>query len=248
MPTCQVFTDVEISSFRKGGKVLRSCLDHMATLVRPGVQTIDLDRIAEEFIRDHGGVPAFKGFHGFPGTLCTSINEQCVHGMPSERALKEGDIISIDCGVIWDELYTDACITVGVGEISEKAAKLLETTKGALKEALKVLRAGVHTGDISSVIEQTALQGGAVPLSSLTGHGLGRTLHQYPDIPNSGEKGTGPKLPAGTVVAIEPILSLGSRQVSSNADGWTLEVKDCALSAHFEHTVLITDKGHEVIA
>ncbi len=249
MNQCQIFSPAEVASFRRGGSILRGCLEAVSLAVRPGVTTASLDAIAEEYIRSHQGAePAFKGFQGFPGTLCTSVNEECVHGIPGERELKDGDILSIDCGVRYDGLYTDACITVPVGTINADAKKILTVTAEALEQVLPILQAGVRVGDISSSIQQYAETNGCKALRALTGHGLGETLHQFPDIPNVGEAGKGPKLPANTVIAIEPILSLGSDQVIDADDGWTLAVKDGALSAHFEHTILITDDGHEVIA
>ena len=248
MPTIQVFTDDEIASFRKGGAILRDCLAMLPAHVKAGVTTKHLDEIAETFIRDHGGIPAFKGFHGFPGTLCTSVNEECVHGIPSQRMLEDGDIVSLDCGVIFDELYTDACITVPVGNISKQAHELLNVTKNALDEAMVFLKAGVKVGDLSALIQKIVEHAGFHPVKSLTGHGLGRTLHQYPDIHNRGKAGTGPTFPANTVVAVEPIVSISADDVRMSGDGWTLVTTDHSLAAHFEHTVLILEGGCEVLA
>lgn len=248
VPHIQTFTKGEIESFRKAGKILRDCLKMLPSHVTPGITTLQLDAIAEQFIRDAGGKPAFKGYSGFPSTLCTSINEECVHGMPSKRKIEEGDILSLDCGVIIDGLYTDACVTVPVGRIDADAAHLLDVTKKALDAAVNVIKAGIRVGDISNVIERTARAGGCVPVKSLTGHGLGRDLHMFPDIRNNGEAGTGPVLPAGTVIAVEPILSLGSDEVRQSSDGWTLIIDDGALSAHFEHTILVTENGCDVLA
>lgn len=233
---------------RKAGQILRACLDMVSQHVRPGETTGELDRLAEQFIRDSGGLPAFKGYQNYPATLCTSVNDECVHGIPGKRELKDGDIVSLDCGVIVDELYTDACITVGVGAISKEAENLLNVTQFALQEVLTIIRAGVRVGDISATIQALVEKGGCSAVRSLTGHGLGYSLHQFPDIPNIGKKGTGPMLPANTVVAIEPIVSLGSAEVKDGGDGWTLVISDGALSAHFEHTILITQNGCEVLA
>ena len=210
MSHCQVFTDDEIASFKKGGAILRACLEMLRPLVQAGVTTLSLDQVAETFIRDHGGLPAFKGYHGFPATLCTSVNEECVHGIPGLRALAEGDIISLDCGVLMDDLYTDACITVGVGAISTTAQKLLNVTERALEQAVSIVKKGIRVGDISAIIQKTVEAGGCVPVRSLTGHGLSRTLHAYP--------------------------------------GWTLVTEDHSLAAHFEHTVLVTEEGCEILA
>jgi len=245
----QIFTNEEIESYRKNGKILRGCLEYAASLVEPGVTTAFLDKKAETFIRSHdGAVPAFKGYRGYPATLCTSVNEQCVHGMPGKYKLKEGDIISVDCGVLYKGHYTDACITVPVGVISEDAQSLLDITELALKNALAALKAGAHVGDLSHAVESTIRPKGFAPIRILTGHGVGATLHQFPDIPNWGESGSGPEFPANTIIAVEPIISMGSDEVNEAKDGWTLSTKDGALAAHFEHTVLVTEKGHEILA
>lgn len=248
MPQCQIYTADEIASLRRGGKILHGCLKHVAALVRPGMTTGNLDRAAEAFIRDHGGEPAFKGYKGFPATLCTSVNEECVHGIPGKRALQEGDIISLDCGVLFDAFYTDACVTVPVGRISREAQNLLRTAEEALAAALLVVRGGVRVGDISATIQRVAEEGGCHPVRSLTGHGVGRALHAFPDVPNLGKAGTGPVLPVGTVIAIEPILSLGNPEVRCQEDGWTLVIVGGALSTHTEHTVLVTEGGCDVLS
>lgn len=249
MPKCQTFNDEQINSFRIAGEVLRGCLDLMQERVDIGVTTKQLDKWAEEFIRSHDGcTPAFKGYHNYPATLCTSVNEECVHGIPSDRILNEGDIVSTDCGVLLNGLYTDACVTIPVGPISDQAQHLLKVTKGALDGVVHLVQAGVKTGDLSHYIQQYAETNNLSAVRSLTGHGLGETLHQYPDIPNVGTKGTGAKLPAGTVVAIEPIFSCGSDRVIEAPDSWTMIATDHALTAHFEHTILVTEDGCEVLA
>jgi methionyl aminopeptidase len=217
-------------------------------MVRPGISTLELDRIAEEFIRSHDDAePAFKGYQGFPGTLCTSVNAECVHGIPGPRVLAEGDILSIDCGVRYRGLITDACITVPVGRISSQARHLLDVTQGALEHVLSVVRAGVKVGDISSTIQAYAEEHKCTPVISLTGHGVGRNIHDFPDIPNAGTRGTGPTLPAGAVIAIEPILCLGNGHILQHDDGWTLSTADGSLSAHFEHTLLVETDGCAVL-
>lgn len=245
--TFQIFTGKQIVSLRKGGRILHGCLKEVASRVRPGVTTQELDRVAETFIRDRGAIPGFKGYRGYPAALCTSINDVCVHGIPTSTPLQEGDIVALDCGLLYEGLYTDACLTVPVGNVTEKAQELLRATEEALAEGMKVVRKGAHIGDISSVIHQTLLQHGCDAVRALTGHGLGSTLHQFPDIPNFGEAGTGPVLPAYTIIAIEPISTAGSTDVKQDADGWTLRTMDGALSAHFEHTVLVTPEGCEVL-
>jgi methionyl aminopeptidase len=227
---------------------LHDCLRHVATFVKPGVTTKELDAIAEEFIVSRGGKPSFKGYHGFPATLCISINEQCVHGIPGSRTLKEGDIVSLDGGVTFDDLITDSAITVPVGSISPEARNLLDATEAALKKAVSILKAGIHTGDLSAIIQKTVEAAGFRCTPALTGHGVGRGLHLYPDIPNVGKAGSGAKLPAGAVIAVEPIVSAGSDQIVEESDGWTIRTKDRALSAHFEHTLLVTDGGCDIVA
>jgi len=248
MTQCQIFTNDQVASLRRGGKILRSCLDLVETLVAPGVTTAELDRRAEEFIRSQGGIPGFKGYNSFPATLCTSINEQCVHGIPSDRILQEGEIVSVDCGVIYDELYTDACMTFAVGAISSEAKKLMDVTQQALNNVVALVKEGVRVGEISATVQKTAEDEGFHPVRALTGHGLGTTLHQFPDIPNIGKKGTGARLPANTLIAVEPIISAGSDAVVEAADSWTLSTKDGALCAHFEHTLLVLPERCEVLA
>lgn len=248
MSSCQVYTEEEVALIRKGGAVLRQCLDMIEKEVCIGITTAELDAKAEEFIRSNGGEPGFKGYQGFPATLCTSVNEECVHGIPSERVLKEGDIISIDCGVIFEGLYTDACITVPVGKISKDASHLLDVTKGALAAVIGIAKAGVRVGDLSATIQKYAEDRGCVPVQSLTGHGVGRNLHEFPDIPNIGTMGTGAMIPAGCVIALEPIFTLHDSHVVQRSDGWTLSVRDNGISAHFEHTIVLLDETCEILA
>jgi len=245
----QIFNEAECQSLRRGGAILRACLEELPKHVRPGIKTKELDAIAEEFIRSHDGAsPAFKGYHGFTGTLCTSVNEECVHAIPGERVLKEGDIVGLDCGVIFGGLYTDACVTVGVGRIPDETQRFLDVTKDALEKAVSLVAPQLRVGDISSVIQKTVEAGGFACVRALTGHGLGSTLHQFPDVPNVGKAGTGPALPAYTIIAIEPITSMGSDSIVDKDDGWTICTADGSLSAHFEHTVLVLDDGHEILA
>lgn len=248
--TFQIFSPAQKDSLRHGGEILRECLKHVAGLVKPGISTLELDIAAEEFILERGGVPAFKGYHGFPGTLCTSVNDQVVHGIPSAGPLlKSGDIISLDGGVIFDGLYTDSCVTVGVGQVDPKTQAFLDYVSATLEHVIaEVVRAGAKVGDISSFIEKSLRRGGFGAVRSLTGHGLGDTLHQFPDVPNVGKAGTGPVLPVGTMIAIEPIATVGSPEVYTAADNWTVLTKDKSLACHFEHSVLITEEGCEIVA
>ena len=249
MSQCQVFTPAEIALFRKSGAILHEFLEFIATKAAAGVTTIELDRLAEEYIRSKGGIPAFKGYKGYEHTLCTSVNEEVVHGIPSKRILVEGDIVSLDCGVAFEGIITDACVSVGVGPISKEAAHLLDVTQRALDAGVAAARGGGRVGDISSAVQKVVERGEFTCVSALTGHGLGYTVHQFPDVPNIGKAGTGPTLPVGTAIAIEPIVTAGkSDEIIQGSDGWTLSMKDGALSAHFEHTVVITERGCEVVA
>lgn len=249
MSSFQIFTAEEIANLRKGGKILRDCLLETAKHVKPGVTTGHLDSIAEAFIRSHeGATPAFKGYHGFPATLCTSVNEECVHGIPGPRTLNDGDIVSLDCGVILGGLYTDACLTVPVGTISADVQTFLRVSEEALENVCRIVAPGVKVGDISFAIQSYVEEHGYSCVNGLTGHGLGTTLHQFPDVPNVGKRGTGPKLPPNTIIAIEPITAVGRPEIREEADGWTITTKDRSLSAHFEHTVLVTEAGYEILA
>jgi len=249
MSQFQIFTEEEIERLRTGGAILRGCLGHVAKTVQPGMKTITLDHVAEEFIRSHGAEPAFKGYHNYPATLCTSVNDQCVHGVPGERILHAGDIVSLDCGVLFGGLYTDACITVPVGTVSKEVQQFITVTERALTKACAIIREGAHVGDISAVIQKEVEgEAGYHCVRALTGHGLGSALHQFPDIPNVGEAGSGPVLPTYTIVAIEPITAMGEGGIREGEDGWTIATQDGSLSAHFEHTVLVLPEGHEILA
>jgi len=244
----QIFTEKEIAALREGGKILRECLQRVAGMVRPGVKTVTLDQEAQRFILSHSGaLPGFKGYHGYPATLCTSVNDECVHGIPSERILKEGDIVSLDCGVLYHNLYTDACVTVAVGNVAPQARSLMEKTSQALASAISAARAGAKVGDLSAVIEEMAKSGGFTPVRFLTGHGLGSNLHQFPDIPNSGKAGTGPILPVSTIIAVEPIICAGNGAISEKDDGWTIVTDDGSIWATEEHTLLILPTGCEIL-
>lgn len=247
---CQIFTQAEMDSLRKGGEILKDCLKIVSASAVPGVTTKMLDRMAEAYITSKGGRPAFLGYHGFTGTLCISVNEEVVHGIPrDDKMLKEGDVVSLDGGVIYDDLYTDACVTVGVGRIAPNVRNFLTHVSQTLEDVVAtVVKAGVQVGDISSFIEQHLKKGGYAAVRTLTGHGLGTTLHQFPDVPNVGKAGTGPVLPVGTMIAIEPIAVMGSPDVFTDTDEWTVITKDRSMACHFEHSVIITETGCEVVA
>lgn len=246
---CQIFTQAEMQSLRRGGAILRDCLHAVSALVKPGISTLALDQAAEQFIRSRGGRPAFKGYFGFSGTLCTSVNDEVVHGIPcADNVLRSGDIISLDCGVAYDDLHTDACVSVAVGAVPRNVRMFLSHVNGTLSCVIAdVVKAGIHVGDISSFIETRLQRAGYQAVRTLTGHGLGASLHQFPDVPNVGKAGTGPILPVGTMIAIEPIAVMGSADVYTADDRWTVRTVDHSLACHFEHSVLITQNGCEVI-
>lgn len=214
---------------------------------QPGVKTVDLDRFAEAYIRERGALPAFKGYRGYPFTLCTSVNEQVVHGLPSERGLQEGDILSLDLGAIVEGYYGDAAITVAVGDISPEAHRLLQTTREALHCGIAQAVPGHHLTDISHAIQRHVETQGFSVVRIFVGHGIGRALHEEPQIPNFGPPGRGPVLKSGMVLAIEPMVNAGSHEVAILEDRWTAVSQDRLLSAHFEHTVAITEKGPEIL-
>ncbi|MBN2095817.1 type I methionyl aminopeptidase [Candidatus Peregrinibacteria bacterium] len=242
-------TPAQIRAMREGGRILREALLVAEKAVCPGITTYDLDKIVEKtIVRHKGAQPGFKGYRGFPATLCTSVNEEVVHGIPShDRILKEGDIVGIDCGVYYKGLYTDACITVMVGRVRPEVSHFVKTTKKALKNAIKKVRPGGYVGDISAAIQKTLEDQNYSPVIECTGHGVGENLHEPPEILNVGQKGTGPLIKPGMVFAIEPISAMGDGAVITAEDGWTVVTADKSLSAHFEHTVLVTKKDCEVL-
>ena len=237
----------EIELMRSANRIVSTVLRTLRSKVQPGVRTIELDRLAESIIRDQGGKPAFKGYRGFPANICTSINDEVVHGIPSERTLDEGDIVSIDVGVEHLGYCGDAAITVGVGKISADAARLIAVTEKALEEGIRAARAGNHISDISIAIQRTAESEGFSVVRIFVGHGIGVAIHEEPEVPNFGRSGTGPLLTSGMALAIEPMINCGSHEVEVLDDGWTAVTKDRKLSAHFEHTIVITDSKAEVL-
>ncbi len=245
----QLLKPKQIASLRTGGAILQDCLKHVAAHVKPGITTMELDRIAEDFIRKAGGKPAFKGYHGFPGSLCTSVNDVVVHGIPGPLVVKEGDIVSLDGGVVYDKLYTDACVTVAAGHIDAHKQTFLDVVSAALEDVIKqVVKPGARVGDISSFVQRRIEAAGYTVVSQLTGHGLGSSLHQFPDVPNWGTAGEGPVLPKNTLIAIEPIACLGSPHIITDDDQWTIRTADGSWACHFEHSVLLTEEGCEIIA
>lgn len=242
----------EIKIMKAGGKILAKTLREVAKIAQEGVTLDELDRLAEKTIREAGATPAFLGYQptganeAYPASICASVNEVVVHGVPSQRTLRQGDIVKIDCGVLHKGYYTDSAITVPIGEISPEVKKLLEATKKALELAINECRIGKTIGDIGYVIVDQARKHDLKPLKGLTGHGIGKELHQEPTIYNEGEKGTGLSLQEGMVLAIEPMFSVGSDEIRQLADE-SYATKDDSLSSHFEHTVAITRLGPEVL-
>lgn len=240
-------TRKELERMREAGRVVGQTLALMARLVQPGVKTIHLDREAEKFIRSKGATPTFKGYRGFPASLCVSINEQVVHGIPSQRRLKEGDIVSIDCGATLNGYIGDSAVTLPVGRCKPEIIALLQTTREALHAAIEAARIGHRLGDISQAVQSVAEPAGYGIVREYCGHGVGRQLHEAPQIPNVGIPGTGPKVTAGWSIAIEPMLNLGKSRVKELADGWTVVTQDGQPSAHFEHTVGVTPDGPVIL-
>jgi len=239
----------EIELLRESNLLVSKTLAEVGRHVRPGISTGELDRIAEEFIRDHKAVPGFKGFHGFPATLCTSVNEQVVHGIPSDKAiLKEGDILSVDCGVIREGYYGDTAFSFPVGEVSEESASLLRVTRESLMNGIEQAVDGNRIGDIGYAVQQHAESYGYSVVRELVGHGLGKKMHEEPEVPNYGRRGTGVKLKKGMVICIEPMINMGKRQITQGADGWTISTADGKPSAHFELAVAIDTGKADVLS
>ena len=237
----------ELQSMRQAGQVVAAALEAVLAAIQPGMKAKDLDIIAEREIRSLGAVPSFKGYRGFPATICFSFNEEIVHGIPGNRIVREGDIVSIDCGAIVDDHHGDSAVTVAVGSVPPEVELLMETTRLSLEEGIKAAIAGNRIGDISAAIQRFAEPGGYGIVREYVGHGIGRALHEEPSVPNFGEGGRGPLLRPGMVIAIEPMLNMGGWQTRVLEDDWTVVTADGSLSAHFEHTVAITEQGPEVL-
>jgi methionyl aminopeptidase len=238
----------EIEIMREAGRVSARALRLVGEAVAAGVSTLELDEIAEDAIRADGGAPAFKGYHGFPKTLCTSINCQVVHGIPSESIkLREGDILSVDVGAVVDGYYGDTARTFAVGSVSDEASRLLAATQASLEAGIEQARAGHHLFDISAAVQAVSEEAGFSVVREYVGHGIGRSMHEDPNVPNYGPAGKGPRLEVGMVLAIEPMVNVGGAAVDALPDGWTVVTRDGRLSAHFEHTVAITAEGPVVL-
>jgi len=237
----------EIAAMRRAGMVVASILKILSKEIRSGMTTSQLDDIALRELTRYGAIPSFKGYRGFPATVCVSINEEIVHGIPGERVIQEGDIVSLDFGAIVDGFHGDAALTVGVGSISPQAKQLLQITKSCLEVGISVARAGAHLGDISAAIQHCAESRGFSVVREYTGHGIGREMHEEPQIPNFGPPGQGPVLHKGMALAIEPMVNIGGWQTKVKDDHWTVVTADGNLSAHFEKTIAITDGEAEVL-
>jgi methionyl aminopeptidase len=237
----------EIALMRKSGRIVATVLDILSRRVKPGMKTKELDSIAAEAVEKLGAKPSFKGYRGFPANLCVSVNDEVVHGIPGERILREGDIVSLDFGAIYKGFHGDGAITVGVGEIDSKARALVETTKGALAAGIAAACAGARLGDISAAIQGYAEGRGFSVVREYTGHGIGREMHEEPQIANFGAAGTGPVLEKGMTIALEPMLNAGDWRTQLGGDRWTVLTADGSLSAHFEHTIAISGEEAEVL-
>ncbi len=241
-------TEEEIELIRESSLLVAKTHAEVAKLIVPGVTTIELDRIAEEFIRDHGGVPAFKGYSGFPNTLCVSPNEQVVHGIPNSDPLQSGTILSLDCGVKKNGFFGDSAFTYEVGKVHEEVRNLLNVTRDALYKGIEQAVSGNRIGDIGYAVQLHAERNGYSVVRELVGHGVGKELHESPEVPNYGKRGRGVMLQDGLVIAIEPMINMGSKQIIQLQDGWTIKTADMKPSAHFEHTVVVRKGKAEILS
>lgn len=240
-------SDYEIELLRHAGHIVYLTHQYLKDYVKPGITTKELDKLAEDFIRSHDATPSFKNYNGFPASICTSINDEVVHGIPSNRKLKNGDIISIDIGACYKGYHGDSAWSYAVGSITDKKKYLLFHTEQALYEGLKEIKPGARIGDISNAVETYANKHRLGVVRELVGHGVGSHLHEEPDVPNFGKRGTGPILKEGMVIAVEPMLNLGTREVFMLDDDWTIITGDNKPSAHFEHTVVVTKDGYKIL-
>lgn len=237
----------EIERLARVNALVAEVLADLKAMIAPGVSTAEVDAVAERRLREAGAVPAFKGYHGYPATICASVNDQVVHGIPSARPLAEGDIVSVDLGARLDGFYGDSAVTVPVGQVSREAARLLEVTRASLYEALAAVKPGGRLSDIGAAVQRRVEAEGFSVVREFVGHGIGIELHEEPQIPNYGTPGRGPRLAEGMVLAIEPMVNMGKAAVKVLGDGWTAVTKDGSLSAHFEHTVAVTADGCRVL-
>lgn len=241
-------TDEEIELMRVANRLVGATLAEVAKHIAPGVTTLQLDKIAEEFIRDHGAIPLFKGYNGFPGSLCISVNDQVVHGIPGDYRLQDGDIVSVDCGTKINGFCGDSAYTFEVGEVKPEVRKLLQSTKEALYEGIAVAVEGKRIGDIGYTVQTYCQDRGYSVVRELVGHGIGREMHEAPEVPNYGKKGYGVLLKSGMCIAIEPMINLGKKNVRMEKDGWTIRTADKQPSAHFEHTIAIRSGKADILS
>ncbi len=237
----------EIELLKKAGEIVGQTHHYLEKYIKPGITTRELDRLAEEYILSVGATPSFKGLYGFPGSICISVNEEVVHGIPGDRVLMEGDIVTLDIGACWKGYHGDSAWTYPVGKISKKKQELMKHTEEALFEGLSVIKEGCRVGDIGYAVEQYANKYKLGVVKELVGHGVGSKVHEEPDVPNYGKKGTGPVLKAGMVIAVEPMLNMGTADIFMLDDDWTIITADDLPSAHYEHTVLVTKEGYTIL-
>ena len=241
-------TAKEVEKMRRAGEIVREVLHAVRVMVKPGVTTLELENVADKMIADAGAKPAFKGYHGFPCVLCTSLNDQVVHGIPSAKTvLREGDILSVDCGAVIDGYYGDSAITIPVGKVAPTTQQLLDVTKKSLARAIEAVRPGAMLGDVGAAVQEMVEAEGFSVVKEFVGHGIGTRMHEDPQIPNFGQRGRGVRLREGMVLAIEPMVNAGSEAVRVLKDGWTAVTEDGSLSAHFEHTVAVTKDGAAIL-
>ena len=242
-------TSEEIELIRESCLLVSKTLAHVASILRPGITGLEIDEEAEKFIRDHNAEPGFKGYRGFPGTLCISLNEGVVHGIPTKRVFQDGDVVSIDCGSYLNEFYGDSAFTFAIGDVNEETMKLLNVTNASLYEGIDAVKKGNRIGDIGFAVQNYAeKEHGYGVVRELIGHGIGRDLHEKPDVPNFGKRGRGTVMREGLVIAIEPMVNLGTKDVVQASDGWTIITKDGKPSAHYEHSVAVTKEGVDILS
>jgi len=241
-------TPEEVEFIRESSLLVAKTLAEVGKLIRPGVTTLELDKRAEEIILDHHAKPAFKGYHGFPNSLCISVNAEVVHGIPSNRALLDGDIVSVDCGVLKNGFYGDSAYTFSVGEVKDELLKLLQITKECLLLGIAKAIPGNRLGDVSHAVQEHAEKNGFSVVREMVGHGIGRNLHEKPEVPNYGKRGSGIILKEGLVIAIEPMINFGKKNIRQSKDGWTITTIDGLPSAHFEHTIAIGNENSDVLS
>lgn len=238
----------EVAKIRESAGIVAEVIDLLKTSARPGMSTAEMDKLAEAYIRDNGGVPCFLGYMGFPASVCISVNEEVVHGIPGSRVIKDGDIVGVDVGVLKEKYHGDAAITFPVGDVPPEVTKLLQVTEESLQRGIAAFRPGNRLGDVGHAVQSHAEANGYGVVRSLVGHGIGEKLHEDPQVPNYGKPGSGLKLKAGLVCAIEPMVTMGGWEVETLADQWTIVTRDRSLAAHFEHTVALTEDGPRILS